>query len=35
MPGTTPEKKACNAHYALTNKTNKGLLDAIRSILAG
>ena len=35
MPATTPDKKAYNAHHALANKAKKGLLDAIRSILAG
>ncbi len=34
MPATAPEKKAYNAQHALAKKA-KGLLDAIRSILAG
>ena len=35
MPATTPEKKAYNAQPALADKAKKGILDAIRSILAG
>ena len=35
MPPTTPEKKAYNAQYALAKKNQKGLLDMIKSILAG
>jgi hypothetical protein len=35
MPATSPEKKAYNAEHALANKAKKGLIDAIRRILAG
>ena len=35
MPPTSAEKKAYNAKYAAENRARKGLLDAIRSILAG
>jgi hypothetical protein len=35
MPAIAPEKKAYNVEHSLANKAKKGLLDAIRSILAG
>ena len=35
MPPTSAEKAAYNAKYAAENRARKGLLDAVRSILAG
>ena len=35
MPPTSAEKHAYNAKYAAENRANKGLLDAVRIILAG
>jgi hypothetical protein len=35
MAPSIAEKKACNAKYAAEKRAKKGLLDAVRSILAG
>ena len=35
MAPSSAEKKAYNTKYAAANRAKKGLLDAVRSILAG